>query len=61
MVENLKLRLLVGLSSVLLPAMSDLFDTTDEADTSSTHEFYKSLPDVDLEKDEEVQVDQTCS
>ena len=27
---------------------------TDEADTASTHDFYKQLPDVDIEKEEEV-------
>ena len=27
---------------------------TDEADTSSSHKFYTSLPDVDVEADEEV-------
>ena len=29
---------------------------TDEADTSSTHDFFKKLPDTDIEKDEEVSV-----
>lgn len=27
---------------------------TDEADTPDTHDFYKKLPDKDIEKDDEV-------
>ena len=29
---------------------------TDEADTPDTHDFYKKLPDKDIEKDDEVSV-----
>lgn len=56
MVERPLLRPLVSFKNLPLLPQNILytFVHADEADTSSTHDFYKKLPDVDIENEEEV-------